>query len=251
MQKQPRPLLLFLITVTCFAAGLFSVWLRERDAGLGSGSASPTAVSIDPSGDDEPFSGPQVNVLFLGVDQLQSEKPELQAIWIASYRPPGDDLYLTGIPVDRVVRRNDTYADLFRWTAGSGPDGRFLQALAAQFPLSLDAVVLLDETAFAALIDLLGGIRLEGADLSGSQVLGVLNLLADRPSTLFATQARLLEALAVQAADIEVPPDLSRLWAMIPEHAYLSITPTEALSMAAPLLPITPDKLHLSLSAPE
>ena len=74
-----------------------------------------------------------------------------------------------------------TLGALFSWSQDRGLDPLFLSQLAAAVPLEPDVTVLMDETAFAALVDYVGGVDLNGTVFAGNDVLGFLSLVQDQP----------------------------------------------------------------------
>ncbi len=167
-QRTLRATLLW-IAAGFFALGLASVILRPSSPAV-----SPVATSAEPS---PPPNAPQSTVLLLGVDDLASEPPQLRAVWLAAHRPPGEAVYLFGLPIDAATPDGVLLKDAFSWDPDAGPTSEFLSAVATLSPVPLDVVVVLDETAFASLIDFLGGVELEGGKVGGREVLGVMGLL--------------------------------------------------------------------------
>jgi hypothetical protein len=240
--RGPRTALL-LIAAGFFALGIASVILRPRSP-ISPTFSTPAATSAAPN-------APQETALILGVDDLQSESPHLVAVWLAAHRPPGDSLFLFGLPVDAATAEGPTLEESFAWSSDEGPDPAFLDAVRSISPLPLEFTVVLDETAFAGLIDFLGGVELDGADVGGREVLGVMSLLTSDPSAALEAQRRLLEALARRAQAVGPGSELQPLVDLIPDHAFTSIPASQVLTLAAPLLPLTADRIHVSLPVPE
>lgn len=249
MMKRPSlPLVLFVLLI-CFVAGLASVLLSQRDDGF-----PPLSPGTDPSRTTHPpgtnaTSSPQTTILILGVDHLNSEDPELLAIWFATFRLPGTELFLFGIPVDVPVAAQPDLRlrDLFRWSNDQGADALFQQALFAELPLTIDVILVLDKVGFAALVDFMGGVTLESGTLDGNQVIGVLELVEDQPRAALEIQGRLVRALRDKAYVLGSTPDLSPLMALIPENAYSSIPAINVVTLITPLLPIRSDAVHIEL----
>ena len=243
MQPRGPRTTLFLIALGFFALGIASVIFRPRNGVVPTPSA-PAVTSAAPN-------APQDTVLILGVDDLSSDDPQLAAVWLAAHRPPGDSVFLFGLPIDASTPAGPTLEEIFGWDPESGPDPGFLDAVHSLSPIPLGFTVVLDETAFATLIDFLGGVELNGGVVGGREVLGVMGLLAADPAAALEAQRRLLEALAQRAGGIGPGSELQPLVDLIPEHAYTSVPVSEALTLAAPLLPLTADRIHVSLPVPE
>ncbi len=230
--------LVILLLVFCFGLGLISAWL-VRSPEVGS-----TATPL-PAPPEE-----QVNFLIVGLDELASPQPQLTALWVVSFEPPGRDLFVTGIAVDASSPTLDgrSLADVFAWRE-AGPSVQFLAAVATLAPVPPDAVIGLDRQGFAATIDYLGGIELNGATLDGAQVTAVLELLQQDPSASVAGQRQVLESMVARAGGLGESPDISSLTVLIPDHAYLSIPLSELVALTAPLLPLDSALVHFDLVA--
>jgi hypothetical protein len=249
MIKRPSlPLVLFVLFI-CFVAGLASVLLKPGD------DSSPMA-SLQPQSNSEtafPFgdatTSPQTTILILGVDDLQAETPRLEAIWFVTFRLPGRDLFLLGIPIHIPVgvQPELRLKDLFRWSTDQGPDALFMQALHDEVPLTIDVILVVDEIAFASFIDYMGGVTLESGTLDGHQVIGVLDLVKDQPTAALEVQERVVRALSEKAPNLGSTPDLTPLMTLIPENAFSSIPSLHLVSLINPLLPIQPNTVHIEL----
>jgi hypothetical protein len=205
------------------------------------------ASELTPAWDTAASDQPQQTWLILGVDDLQSQQPELVAIWYATFRLPGKGIFLVGLPTNSpsLGAQSPTLHDLFLWSADHGVDPTFLEALAQYVTPSPDVILVLDEVAFATLVDYVGGVTLEGSHLDGLQVVGVLRLLADQPQALLATQRGVLLALSSQAHLLGSSPDATSLIDLIPSHAYCSTPPQQVVAMVLPLLPLEPTSVFL------
>jgi hypothetical protein len=230
----------------CLALGLLTALLPDRRSG-GSANPPPTATAGTLPGQDSP----QHTFLILGVDRLDVPTPRLRAVWLATFRSPGRDLFLLGLPTSYRTPIGDAASleETFTWTPGRGPSDEFLTGLQYPAPVTLEVIVALDEVGFAALIDHVGGIDLNGVPLSGEQSVAVLHMLVEDPSAALSTQARLLEALVARAGSLGPTPDLTPLIALMPAHAFLSMPASQAIAIAAPLLPLEPATVHVDLLA--
>ncbi|MGD2253245.1 MAG: hypothetical protein PVF70_10070 [Anaerolineales bacterium] len=247
MEKRPNPVLLLLVIFACFSAGLFNVWHRQRNVQPSPVQSTQQASDLTPAGDATASDQPQQTLLILGVDNLQSQQPALVAIWYATFRLPGEGIFLFGLPTDSPSAGAEGVPlyDLFLWSADQGVDPTFLEGLAQYVTPSPDVILVLDEVAFATLVDYVGGVTLEGAELDGSQVVGVLRLLADQPQASLATQRGVLLALISKAHLLGSSPDATHLIDLIPSHAYCSAPPQQVVAMLLPLLPLEPTSVFL------
>ncbi len=230
--------LLLLVMLVCFVLGLLSVFLRQTQQDAG---PTPTATLQSADG--------QTTILVLGVDAFAGADTRLDSIWLATYRLPGKGVFLYGIPVNEQVGSGAS-ADLrtlFHWSAEAGVDPAFMAGLQKIAPLVPQAVVLMDQTAFAALVDYLGGVELNGSSFGGNQVLGVLSLVGDDPQAMLSTQAHLLGALVTKLPALSETPDLSPVQSLIPEHMHLSLPLSQLFGLISPLLPVEPGSVYVNL----
>ena len=249
MIKRPSlPLVLFVLFI-CFIAGLASVLLRPGDESNPMASLQPQANLETPLAFGDTTTSPQTTILVIGVDHLQAETPELEALWFVTFRLPGRDIFLLGIPIHAPVRFQPELRlkDLFRWSMDQGPDTLFMQALHDEVPLTIDVILVVDEIAFAACVDYMGGVTLESGTLDGRQVIGVLDLVEDQPTAALEVQERVVQALSDKAPDLGATPDLTSLLALIPENAFSSIPSLNLVALINPLLPIQPNSIHIEL----
>jgi len=233
---------LFWIAAGFFLLGVASVVLRPS-----SPAATPATASAEPS---PPPDAPQTTILILGVDDLRSDPPHLRAVWLAAYRPPGPSIYLFGLPTDAQSPAGAVLEDLFSWGPQGGLSSEFLDAVASLSPVTLDVTAVLDETAFAAMIDFLGGIDLKGGRVGGREVVAVMGLLSGDASASLEAQRQLLGAMALRMVDIGPGTELQPLADLVPNHAYLSVPVTDLLTRLAPLLPLDPANILISLPLP-
>lgn len=224
MSSQRRPLVVILIIASFFAAGLLTVLLG------GEPSRDPT---------ETPEVAPSESVLIIGVDDLSAPTPRLVAVWQATYSYSNRDVILLGQSVDSLACGNQPaiLTDLFSWDPSSGVAPEFL-AVFDEMPF-----VIADEIAFAALIDELEGLDLNGAHLQGIQVTAVLRTLYGNPRGSLITQEQFLIALSANAAANAANVDLNRLLELIPNHAFTSLPPQNLLTTYLRLQPLDPGSI--------
>jgi hypothetical protein len=231
--------------VICFLLGVAGVLLRRDDSDAGPKSTDPVPSAMPELEGTE--SAPQTTILVLGVSALNDDDAHLESIWFVSFRLPNTDVYLHGVQLDaRRASGGRSLEEVFAWSPKKGASAAFLDDLAIVAPLEPDAIVVLDRDGFAKLVDYLGGIGLSGASYTGEQVLGILDLLADQPESSLHAQADILTAMSHQLPALGATPDLSPLLELVPKHARSSMPPGELAALLAPLLPASPDTLHIT-----
>jgi hypothetical protein len=236
-----RPRLSFgvivLLLASCFALGLVSALLSRTPT------EDPQPTQLPPPTED------QVDVVIVGYDHGDDNRAVLRSIWIASFEPPGRDLFLTGIPADSLSPDLDgrPLSTAFAITSDGAPSPQFLRALSGIAPMTPDLVVTLDEVGFTQIVDYLGGIDLNGAMLDGSQILAVLELLSEDPAASTATQRSVLQAMVERSEQLGDSPDITPLTGLVPDHAYVSLPMTQSIALVAPLLPLETSRVHFDV----
>jgi hypothetical protein len=208
-----RPAILIILVSLCFCLGVGTVLLGEQtDA-----SVLDRIVNLFPSGGISdifnPSRGEETTVLLIGIDRFDHPDPSLRAIWLLAFAPPDPSVKLSGVPSN---------LDL------------------------VPGAEVTDEYAFGALVDYLGGLPLEaemglpfeGDVLTGPQVLALHTVFETDPPSLVGLQASILEGLLPQAARLGPNPDLGPILALAPDHATVSINPTQFAVLLSHLLPI-------------
>lgn len=242
MTRRPSPAIFIVVMLVFFIFGVLTILVaRQGRPAAASPTASPTFIA--------PRRPDQQTLIVLGVDDLTQARPSLEAVWFATYRLPAKDLFMFGMPVDLRIDEDtgDRLNDVFAWGPEGGVDPAFLQALYEIVPLTPDAVIVLDEEGFGAVVDYLGGIEVNGARMDGAQVVSVVGLLRDNPPALLTTQQHFVEAMTARVADLEEHPDLTPLLALVPDHGYLSVDVKVLVDALAPLLPLEPAMIHIDL----
>ncbi len=239
---------ILLVAIVCFAAGVASVLLRDDFI-----QPRPTAPTIIPekaaAQELVPTSSErQVSIVLFGVDDLSKEQPELQALWFASFEPPGKAIHLLGVPIDSTQGGSkQTIKDNF--TLFDPPDfgAELLTDLSSYAPYPIQGFIVLDEQGFSGLIDYIGGVTLDGQDLNGSAAVGALSLVNEQPLASLRMQARLIASLTENAATIGSTPELTPLTSLVPDHAYTSPSPYQLASLGSQLLPIDPENVTIEI----
>jgi len=247
MPRRPNLLLLFALAIICFALGLLSSRLRGPLSLPGSKTA-PSIAPTEPAPVLASAPADQRIILVVGINSLE-EPSQLRCVWYVTYRTPGRNLFLLGLPVDLVPDQNSAkdLRTMFEWSAERGLGAPFLAGLRQVIPFDTDAVILLDDDGFASLVDYVGGLELNGTRLEGPDVKALQTLLAADPEASLSTQAEILKALAARASIIGNTPDLTPLIALLPKHAWVSRTVSELVALAAPLLPLDPNLIHIDV----
>lgn len=241
MGRRPSLALLIVVAGAFFLIGLYTAFLQDTP------SEGPTTRPPTESPQATAAVAKETTLLFLGVDDLQSDVPQLEAVWFLSYQTSEPHAFLLGIPLDTTVEGDppQTLRESFAFDPSSGPSEGFRSRLHQAVPLEPDATIVLDRIAFAAAIDFVGGVRLNDSSFTGQEVLGILSLTDDDPQAALALQGRLLNALSRSATSVGDTPELTPLVELEPQHLYLSTSVNHMVALVSPLLPIRPETTHI------
>lgn len=248
MTNKPPFAVILLVVFVCSGLGILNVLLGVP--------SSETAASQTPD-PPTPQSAPTTNdplqsVLILGVDKLGNAKPTLRSVWIALFQPTGETVYMHGVSLNESAPSIDprTLGELFDWSNQEGLNPTFEAALFQIIPLPPDLVVVLDEVAFAALVNYVGGVDVAGALFDGESVLAFLSVAWPNPDLLLENQAMIIKGIIPRAIELAPSPELTDLIQLIPEHASISLDVTDAVGLISPLRKITPENVFFILLGP-
>lgn len=238
-----------IVASICFCLGLATVFIGQQDAGP----TLPSILSLFPKGGLSSLFGGgsenQTTVVILGVDDFLLPNPTLRAVWLATFRPPDQELLLSGVPTHLPVEIDsvDTLASSFSWTPETGASPSFLENLEKALGISPEIMVGLDDHGFTTIVDYLGGLSFEGGTLSGEQVLALHAVFYEDPEGLVRLQASVLETLIPNVVRLGATPNLEPLLALLPQHAFVSIQPAQLVLFVSPLLPLDPNLVRIEV----
>ena len=221
---KPRTIAALILASVSFCIGLYSVVMGDRTT------ASPGSSLISLFQGDgisswlSGFDDERTTILFLGVDRFDRPDPVLQAVWIITLHPTEKEVLFSGVPTDLALDDAGVVrlSSFFAWNSESGVTPPFIEALERALRIQVGTIAVLDEGGFAALVDYLGGLPVEGGLLNGDQVIALHTVFQDDPVGLVRLQASVLENIEPQIRKLGAAPDLEPLLALIPEHAQLS-----------------------------
>lgn len=165
---------------------------------LGLGLYSPTQ-SLATTG-SAPATG-QHNLLVIGVDDLTSQSPLLESVWLVGHFPGNSVFILVPLyPIENDDSQNKDLANTFTLNHAGEPDRAFFNLLGRK--TWWNNYLVIDEAGIAATLDFLGEITPKGSLLDGS---GTFKSPTRPIIEQFATpqgQSELLQLACIQAASI-------------------------------------------------
>jgi hypothetical protein len=240
------------IIVIFFVLGFLSVLVQEPPPQPDTSSIS-TPLVVDPERQVPSLEPEGTILLVLGVDSFESSDPHLLAIWWVQFSSIDRQVALLGLPTDASLDNPETSSanEDFNFDPANGPSTEFLIGLSEISSQVPDIILVMDEHAFANLIDFMGGAWLEGSNYDGWSIISALQFVQDDPDMALALQASLLVSLSFQIEQLGNSPEITPLMDLVPSHAYISIPPTTLVNLVIPLLPINADNVQIHLWTPE
>ncbi|HLA99474.1 MAG TPA: hypothetical protein VJL34_13560 [Anaerolineales bacterium] len=171
----------------------------------------------------------QRNLLVIGVDDLGSPDPRLEAVWLVIYMPANPHFMLLPVypsPSSALQEANSPSPDLaqlFHLNASKTLPAEFLSALEGR-GLWWTGFLILDEVALSDVIEFLGGAG-ELSSLDGARTIASLPPAANDPQEALIRQARLLHELCGNVARLSLDDGwrLPHLFGLIPAHAITDL----------------------------
>ena len=190
-------------------------------------STNQNFLSVEASEDNKQV---QRNILFIGVDEIQSSQPKLEGIWLLLYIEGTS--HLTFMPVypgletgigDQRGNLENAIEKTFQLTQEKQPAPEFLANLRVR-SLWWDGFIILDKTALSQLVDNLGGILMNSTDSqNGTKAIGSLPSVGDNPQGALRTQAMLIQGFCYKASQPPEHSDKYRLLERIQGHLVSDI----------------------------
>jgi len=180
------------------SALVLSIILGQGDNSRFQGLAIPgfSPVPLSP-----PATG-QRNLLVIGIDDLSSPSPRLESVWLVSFFPGQSTFTLFPIYPDILENNKSDHEALakdFSLDANDTPNQAFFDLLGQE--TWWNNYLVIDEAGWAAILDFLGGVVIDGRLLDGSGAPVSLTLWDD-PSASAGGQAALLQAACLRAASL-------------------------------------------------
>jgi hypothetical protein len=224
-------LLYFGIFICSLVVGYtFSTRYYPSDFNLLSGSLRVVKAGTYKSIDT--LSSGQRSLLLISTSSLNTQNPNLESIWLATYFPSDSNIRL--LPIfpsgDQTISEFESQLihsfNLKKVNGRPAVNQDFLAALEAE-NYWWSGYIVLDDVAMAEVFDLLGGIAMKGQILSGEQVLSDLPSAQDDPAEAYSYQITMLQSACNHLAQISANPDLSQLNLILPRHMLTDLEPEQ------------------------
>jgi hypothetical protein len=220
-------LLFFLIFICSLVLG-YSVSTRFYPTSLDILPSSMVAAAAGSQNSIETMNNGQRSILFISTTSLTTSNPQLESIWLATYF--STDTVIRLLPI--FPTRNQSKSDF---------DDQLMQSFKLD---KLDRIpildhdfidllkknnywwsgyIVLDNVAMTKIINLLGGIDINGKILMGDQVVEEFPKVSDDPQDAFSSQAAILQSTCHKLQAISLNPDMSKLFSLLPNHILTNL----------------------------
>jgi hypothetical protein len=189
-----------ILSILAFAACLI--------IGIQAGSNASHSAGSSATDTPNPWISPsqQRTILVIVADDLSKSDPQLQAVWLALYRPDLPKLTMLPLyPTSATVAGTPApdLAGAFKLTGGKKPSSNFYKTLTS-FHIQWNGYLMTDQAAISSSIDWMQGIELDGNQVTGPAALESLSPPSTDVSTALTGQKRLLGAICQRMANLPV-----------------------------------------------
>lgn len=171
----------------------------------------------------------QQNLLIIGVDDLESQTPRLESIWLLLYISPTPKFTLIPLYPSSYaggVEQEDYLENTFRLGDDLKPDLAFLVAVQS-IDIWWNHYVILDENAIAEIINLSSGDNAMNDPSFGSRTVANLPLAWENPEAAVLAQAELLNGLCHDFARNGSSKDLNEFLKSLNNHVSSDLNTTQ------------------------
>jgi hypothetical protein len=218
--------------------GIFSGFMLGGILAAGSltGTESPTVqtilgpnIRLDSTG---AAPNGQRNILLIGVDQLDSQSPRLEGLWLMMNVTSSNRITLLPLypaPPGKEVLETSQLTTHFRLDSNGNPDPDFLTVI-QQSDFWWSNYFVLDQAGLAQLIDYNQGINLGGGPVGGSQAVASLASASTDGLAALNSQSVLIQAICNQQSGKLLTADLRQVFSLLSGHFKTDLKLTTLVS---------------------
>ena len=224
----------FLIFICSLVVGYaFSIKLYHLNINILSVNISPgtnsSSKSIPTLGDG------QRNILLVTTTSVNTLKPKLQGIWLVTYLPTDSNIRLLPIyPADdsnlsALDEQLNTAFGLHTENGSFDLDQDFTDLLKRE-NFWWSGYLIFDDVALTKIINLLGGIQMNGQTFSREQVMTDLHASIENPNAAYDTEVAILQSACHRISSIDPNPDISQFLFSNARHLLSDLDPSQLRS---------------------
>ncbi len=215
---------IYVVVFTIFLS--LGIW-SGRIAGKFTSTKGPMATLSAMSPPPTPSNG-QTNLLVIGVDRLNIQKPRLESIWLLGYF--SNNPHFSFIPVypSQNLGNNHDMEIAFELTADGRPNSELVNLLQKK-RIWWNGTVIIDEIGMIEIIDFLNGVEVQGHLLKGALAVGSSPLPWEDPAAALKGQTQILQSSCHQTNLLSPSADLRNILNLIPDHLRTDIDIFQAI----------------------
>jgi hypothetical protein len=211
-------------------------WISTKffRAEYGIASSSMSLISTRQPNSVDTLNNGQRNILLIGSSKISNAHPQLESIWLVTYFISEPTIRLLPIfPSGEETSSNfegqlDRSFDLINEHGTLQLSPEFINTLESN-NFRWSSYLVLDKYAARKIIDLLGGIVLNGETTSGDQAIRELPDAIENPQEAFSYQVNVMQATCRKLSDVTSQPDWSQVVSLIPDHAITDLSSDQFL----------------------
>lgn len=180
----------------------------------------------------------QRSILIIGVNSLDTSAPLLTSVWLISSLPVEKTLIILPIFPSGKGSVSELEASLQHSFSLARKNGN--QALSQDFTNVLvdhnywwSGYVIFDQVALTSVIDLLGGVDINGELISGDQKVAELPDVMESPQDAFQNQVAIAQAVCHNLTSVASDPGWPRLVSLVPTHILTDLDVPHSLTKLA------------------
>ncbi|MCS6909400.1 MAG: hypothetical protein NZM11_02350 [Anaerolineales bacterium] len=245
---QGRILFLVFATLSCLVLGGLVAWLlTEPGPSQTNNNLSAVAPTMPFTPSPTAGLGTQRTILLLVIDSLTVPQPKLEGIWVLTFIPGTSEYFWVGLSPQSIVPATGRSLEMY-FAESPAPYDRadftmtgIMQLTDSGFQPTLSVTI--DRPLLIELVELLGGIAIDGQHLNGEGLLAYYDSLPPDQQLLF--QKAALEAFIRKAQAAAWREDL--LETLYYHYQTVSPDADELLRLAIEALPFSEAKFNYSL----
>jgi hypothetical protein len=220
--------LLNFLVFTCFLVVGYSISTRFYQAEYGIFPSTLRLVTTEVQNSIETMNNGQRSILLISATSIDTSNPHLESIWLATYFTSDTTIRLLPIfpagdnPISDFEKQLNHSFDLNKKNGTLVLDQDFTKLLEDN-NYWWSGYFIFDEVALTQIFNLLGGIELNGKNLSGEQALNELPRVLDNPYEAFSSQLAILQSACRKFMEANQNPDMSQIISLLPDHIYTSL----------------------------
>jgi hypothetical protein len=191
----------------------------------------PGTVSLVAEGGQNPIesmNNGQRSILLISVRSINNPNQHLESIWLATYITSDTTIRLLPIfpsgnqPISDFEQLLDYSFSLVNEDGVPVLDPDFINVLKND-NYWWSGYIIFDEVAMTRVLDLFGGIELNGRSLTGEQAVNDIPKVLDNPQAAYASQIAILQSACHKIQEFTPNRDLPELISNLPNHVYTNL----------------------------